>query len=368
MRDKGTAKVKTVNGEAQIQAIGDKMKVIITEESIRRDLRFKDEGRINCLSNEVIFEQVTLIGAKTTVWNELSSTMAYTIMCLATNQKFNFSKYIFDNMVKHLDGGVKFLMYPRFVQVFLDNQVEGMDKHNAIFVISSHTKKVFANMKREGKDLSGKKKQKSRRKQRKEIEVPSPSSDIPNEEGVLDLEEAKTVQAKKIASLKKRLKKLEQKKKSRTSGLKRLRKRRMNEKDMFEINYLNGDEVVVDVSTSENVEQSAKVVEKEVSTADLVTTDGEVVSTAIIEVTTVARTLQIYKDELTLAQTLIENKTAGTAKVKTVNGEAQIQAIGDKMKVIITEESIRRDLRFKDEGRINCLSNEVIFEQVTLIG
>nr|GFD33119.1 hypothetical protein [Tanacetum cinerariifolium] len=65
-------------------------------------------------------------------------------------------KYIFDNMVKHLDGEVKFLMYPRFVQVFLDNQVEGMDRHNAIFVISFHTKKVFANMKREGKDFSGK--------------------------------------------------------------------------------------------------------------------------------------------------------------------------------------------------------------------
>nr|GFB57908.1 hypothetical protein [Tanacetum cinerariifolium] len=82
--------------------------------------------------------------------------MASAIICLATNQNFNFSKYIFDNMVKHLDGEVKFLMYPRFVQVFLDNQVEGMDRHNAIFVISFHTKKVFANMKREGKDFSGK--------------------------------------------------------------------------------------------------------------------------------------------------------------------------------------------------------------------
>nr|GEX98867.1 hypothetical protein [Tanacetum cinerariifolium] len=141
-----TAKVKNVNGKAQIQATVDKKKVIITEASIRRDLRFKDERGVDCLSNEVIFKQLTLMG----------STMASVIICLATNQKFNFSKYVFDNMVKHFDGGVKFLMYPRFVQVFLDNQVEGMDKHNAIFVISSHTKKVFANVKREGKDFSGK--------------------------------------------------------------------------------------------------------------------------------------------------------------------------------------------------------------------
>nr|GEX66339.1 uncharacterized mitochondrial protein AtMg00810-like [Tanacetum cinerariifolium] len=53
--------------------------------------------------------------------------MASAIICLAINQNFNFSKYIFDNMVKHLDGGVNFLMFSRFVQVFLDNQVEGKD-------------------------------------------------------------------------------------------------------------------------------------------------------------------------------------------------------------------------------------------------
>ncbi|GKF87115.1 hypothetical protein Tco_0257992, partial [Tanacetum coccineum] len=81
--------------------------------------------------------------------------MASTIICLATNKKFNFSKYIFDNMVKNLEGGVKFLMYPRFVQVFLDKQVEGMTKHKEIYVTPSHTKKVFANMKREGKGFSG---------------------------------------------------------------------------------------------------------------------------------------------------------------------------------------------------------------------
>ncbi|GKD44989.1 hypothetical protein Tco_1269634 [Tanacetum coccineum] len=96
------------------------------------------------------------LSAKTTAWNEFSSTMAFVVICLATNQKFNFSKYIFDNMVKNLEGGVKFLMYPRFVQVFLDKQVEGMSKHKELYVTPSHTKKVFANMKRQGKDFSGK--------------------------------------------------------------------------------------------------------------------------------------------------------------------------------------------------------------------
>nr|GEV74950.1 hypothetical protein [Tanacetum cinerariifolium] len=197
------------------------------------------------------------------------------------------------------------------------------------------------------------KKQKSRRKQREEIEVLSPSSEIPNEEGIPTtssdpLPSAKTAQEKEIASLKKRVKKLEQKTKSRTSELKRLRKvrsarriessteaslgdqenaskqsrkiddidqdvgitlvdktqERLNEEDMFGVNDLDGDEVVIDV------EKSVKVIEMEVGTADPVITAGEVVTTAGIEVTTSATTPQISKDELTLAQTLIEIKAA----------------------------------------------------------
>ncbi|GJU05562.1 hypothetical protein Tco_1121992 [Tanacetum coccineum] len=40
-------------------------------------------------------------------------------------------------------------------QIFLDNQLEGMINHNRIYIAPSHTKKVFANMKRQGKDFSG---------------------------------------------------------------------------------------------------------------------------------------------------------------------------------------------------------------------
>ncbi|GJW42057.1 hypothetical protein Tco_0070856, partial [Tanacetum coccineum] len=109
----------------------------------------------DCLPNATIFEELTRIGAKTTTWNEFSRTMASAIICLATNQKFNFSKYIFESMVKNLDNAGKFLMYPRFIQVFLDNQLEGMSSHKRIYVTPSHTKKIFANMRRQGKDFSG---------------------------------------------------------------------------------------------------------------------------------------------------------------------------------------------------------------------
>ncbi|GKF25527.1 hypothetical protein Tco_0081421, partial [Tanacetum coccineum] len=95
------------------------------------------------------------LSAKTTAWIEFSSTMASAIICLATNQKFNFSKYIFDNMVKNLDNVGKFLMYSRFVQVFLNKQVDGMATQDKIYVTPSHTKKVFGNMKRVGNGFSG---------------------------------------------------------------------------------------------------------------------------------------------------------------------------------------------------------------------
>ncbi|GJX16090.1 hypothetical protein Tco_0216922 [Tanacetum coccineum] len=84
-----------------------------------------------------------------------SITEAEYVVASTTNQKFNFSKYIFESMVKNLDSAGKFLMYPRFVQVFLDNQLEGMINHNRIYIAPSHTKKVFANMKRQGKDFCG---------------------------------------------------------------------------------------------------------------------------------------------------------------------------------------------------------------------
>ncbi|GJT05277.1 putative ribonuclease H-like domain-containing protein [Tanacetum coccineum] len=145
---------KTVNGEVQLQALVDGKKIVITESTIRRDLQLEDAKGTDCLPNATIFEQLILIDANTTAWNKFSSTMASAIICLATNQKFNFSKYIFDSMVKNVDSVGNFLMYPRFVQVFVNQQVCDMSHHKRIYVTPSHTKKVFGNMKREGKGFS----------------------------------------------------------------------------------------------------------------------------------------------------------------------------------------------------------------------
>nr|GEX21776.1 hypothetical protein [Tanacetum cinerariifolium] len=132
--------------------------VVITEASIRHDLKLNDAEDTLCLLNTVIFEELARMGyekpsekltfykaffspqwkffihtilqcisAKTTSWNKFSSTMASTII-----------------------SGVPFYMFPRFTQIFVNLQIGDMSHHKGIYVNPSLTKKLFANMKRVG--------------------------------------------------------------------------------------------------------------------------------------------------------------------------------------------------------------------------
>nr|GEW17296.1 putative reverse transcriptase domain-containing protein [Tanacetum cinerariifolium] len=304
-----TKKVKRVNDQEHIQALVDKKKVIITEDCIRSDLRFDDAEGTACLPNEVIFEGLACMGAKTTAWNEFNNIMTSTIIYLADNQKFNFSKYIFDNMVKSLEGGNKFYLFLRFLQVFLDNQVEGMARHKEMYGISSHTKKIFANLRRIRAGFSGvvtplfetmMKKQQPRRKQRQEVEVshdesedenhvPTPSSDpLPSDEDSYTLNELMG---------------------------------RKNDDEMFGVDDLSGEEVVLDTTTGEHEEQLIE----DVSTAEPVTTVGEVV-TIVADKVNVAPTTDVTEDEITMAQALAALKST-KHKVVVLEQEDNTQAM-----------------------------------------
>nr|GEV39192.1 hypothetical protein [Tanacetum cinerariifolium] len=57
-----------------------------------------------------------------------------------------------------------------------------------------------------------------------------------------------------------------------------------------------------------------------------------------------------------------------TSMAININGEAQLHAKVDGKKVVIYEASIRKDLLFRDEGGIDCLPNETIFKQLSLMG
>ncbi|GJU33095.1 hypothetical protein Tco_1176684 [Tanacetum coccineum] len=244
-----TAKVKTVNGERQLQALVDKKKVIITETSIRSDLNLEDIGGSDCLPTATILEELARMGASTEPMTEKE-----------TNEDY-------------------------VPKPSCDPPQSGEDRMKLIELMNLCTQL---------------------------------------QSRVLALETTKSNQALEIESLKRRVKSLEKRRKSRTPGFKRLRKgRKIIDLDadaevtlVDETQEMNDDNLMFDTDVLE--EQEKDVAEKEVSVADPVTTAGEVVTTANVEVTTVnAPTTTI--DELTLAQTLIEIKAA---KPKAVTSSA----------------------------------------------
>nr|GEX06826.1 hypothetical protein [Tanacetum cinerariifolium] len=139
--------VKKVNGVTRLQAIVDKKKVVITEGIIRDALCLDDAEGVKCLPNEEIFTERTS-------WNEFSSSMASTIICLSTCRKYNFSKYKFDSLVRNVDSSTKFYMYPRFLLLMIRAQVGDLSSHTTKYSSLALTHKLFANMRRVGKRCS----------------------------------------------------------------------------------------------------------------------------------------------------------------------------------------------------------------------
>ncbi|GKB92940.1 hypothetical protein Tco_0979077 [Tanacetum coccineum] len=407
-----TVKAKTVNEEVQLQALLDGKKVIITESTVRRDLQLEDAEGVDCLPNAAIFEQLTLMGSKINAWNKFSSTMASAIICLATNQKFNFSKYIFESMVKNLDSVRKFLMYPKFVQVFLNKQVDGMSNHNRIYVIPSHTKKIFGNIKRVGKGFSGRETplfptmmvqaQEEMGEDEavyKELDdslvraattassleaeqdsgniIKTRSKATPNEPGsqgtssgggprvqetirdtiaqtwservsklsndsllagvntprsdedslklnklmelctnfqqrVLDLENTKTTQAVKIDSLKRRVKKLERRKRSRTNGIKRLYKVGLSARvDSSNDEQSLGKDASKQGRKINDIDADENITLENVQDAEMFDVTDDLRINAACIATTDSAAATIKTKEITLAKALVEIKTSG---------------------------------------------------------
>nr|GEV92844.1 ribonuclease H-like domain-containing protein [Tanacetum cinerariifolium] len=150
--------VKKVNDVMRLQALVYRKKVIITEATIREALRLDDVESIDCLPNEEIFTELSrmryekpftkltfykaffspqwkffihtilqCMSVKRTSWNEFSSSMASTVICLSTGRKFNFSKV----------------------------QVGDLSSHSTKYSSLSLTQKVFANIRRVGNGISG---------------------------------------------------------------------------------------------------------------------------------------------------------------------------------------------------------------------
>ncbi|GKB72976.1 hypothetical protein Tco_0934388 [Tanacetum coccineum] len=151
------------DGEVEITATIDGQVKTISKASIRRHLKLKDSYVSN--SEKLTFQKghfspqwrflihtiLHCLSPKKTAWEQFSSNIATTIICLAINRTFNFSKMIFDAMVKNLDSTHKFLMYPRFLQIGLNKQKRLLLPHTRTYIAPTLIQKLFSNMRRASK-------------------------------------------------------------------------------------------------------------------------------------------------------------------------------------------------------------------------
>nr|GEU37632.1 hypothetical protein [Tanacetum cinerariifolium] len=80
--------------------------------------------------------------------------MASAVIYISSGRKFNFSKYIFDSLVRNVDSPSKFCMYSRFLQLMIRKQVGDLSTHTTKYTSLALSQKVFANMSRVGKGFS----------------------------------------------------------------------------------------------------------------------------------------------------------------------------------------------------------------------
>nr|GEV92293.1 hypothetical protein [Tanacetum cinerariifolium] len=181
-----TAMVKRSGDVTRLQALVDKKRIVITEEVVHEILQLDDAEGVICLPNDEIFAGLARMGyeklstkltfykayfssqwkffihtllhslsAKRTSWNEFSSAMASALIYLSTGQRFNFSKYVFESLVRNVDSTSKFYMYPRFIQLIIQSKIADLSKHTNRFISPVLTHKDFANIRRVGKGLAG---------------------------------------------------------------------------------------------------------------------------------------------------------------------------------------------------------------------
>nr|GEY27651.1 ribonuclease H-like domain-containing protein [Tanacetum cinerariifolium] len=233
-----TASVKRSSDVTRLQAQVDKKKIVISEAVIREILQLNDAEGVVCLPNEEIFAGLAQMG---------------------------------------YEKPSKFYMYPRFIQLIIQNQVGDLSTHTTRFISPALTQKVFANMRRVGKGFSG-------------VETPLFEGMFvtvqPAEEGLVadqvpvdaavgaavEAHVAEDVSHDVIPSpsphLKVRVKRLEKANKIKYSKLRRLRKvgtsRRVESSDDME-DVFNQGRMIADMDMNEGIEliKDAKVAESE---------------------------------------------------------------------------------------------------------
>nr|GEW41612.1 putative ribonuclease H-like domain-containing protein [Tanacetum cinerariifolium] len=330
-----TKKAKNINGEAQIHANVDGKKVIISEASIRRDLRMDNHTR-----NYVIPSHTKKVfGNMRRVGNNFSGkiTPLFPTMMVqaqeeiehvadkAVNEEMDDSLEKATTIATSLDaeqdrGNISKTQSKATPPSSLETSSGGGPRRPGTMGDTiTHTRSenvskfsndpllVRVNTPQSGEDSL------------KLTEVMELCTNL--QQRVFDLETIKTSQAQEITSLKKRVKRLEKKRRSRTHGLKRLYKVGLSarvessadeeslDKDIFSVNDQDDTSMfdVVNDLQGEEVVVEKEVVGKDVSAVKEVNA-ASIATSVTATTTTAATTPTISMDEITLAKALIEIK------------------------------------------------------------
>ncbi|GJS22056.1 hypothetical protein Tco_0450688 [Tanacetum coccineum] len=323
--------VKTINGEVQLHALVDGKKIIISEASMRRDLKLEDEeGSVNLTDP---YHTPTIIQPSTQP-QKTQKPRKPKRKDTQVPQRSDPSDNVADEAV-HKELGDSLVRVATTTSSLEAECQETMGDTIAQTRFENVSKLSNDSLLARGNTL------RSDEDRLKLDELMALCTTL--QKRVLDLEKTKTTQANEIASLKMRVKKLEKKRSSRTHKLKRLYKVGLTamvesssdeedlddaDNEMFDVNVLNGEEVFV-------AGQNENVVEEVVDAA---------------QVSTAATTVTITTEEITLAQALEALKTS-KPKVKgivfqepdksTTTTTISSQQSQDKGKGIMIEEPVK---------------------------
>ncbi|GJU96664.1 hypothetical protein Tco_1321420 [Tanacetum coccineum] len=272
-----------------VEALVDGKKVIITESTVRRDLQLEDTESVDCLPNSTIFEQLTLMGKPKRKDTQIPQSSGPT-------------EHVADEAVyKELDDSL----------VRAATTASSLDAEQNMGNINKTQSKATPNEAgSQGTTSGGGPRGNTLQSGEDSLKLNELMElCITVQQKCLDLDTTKTIQANKIASLKRRVKKIERRNKSRTHGLKRMY--RVGSSRRVE-SYEDEDVVKTAEETRSVVEEVTAVIEK----AKLVSAAEEIVNVAATIVTTASTilvsaattttttTATITDVEITLAQAL----------------------------------------------------------------
>ncbi|GJT47407.1 hypothetical protein Tco_0956122 [Tanacetum coccineum] len=94
------------------------------------------------------------LSPKSTSWEQFGTNIASALVGLATNQKFIFSLMIMNGMLGHISNGTPLLMYPIFIQLFLNKQLEGVARPQDFIPSVTLPSKIFTFMRKHSPKFS----------------------------------------------------------------------------------------------------------------------------------------------------------------------------------------------------------------------